>query len=121
MRPEEADVAFLWHMLGAARTVQELLQGYDSDRYYEDRTKQLAVERGLEVIGEAARRVSRSFRNAHPEIPWRHIVAQRNIIAHWYYSLDQEKIWDSATVGVSELIALLEPLVPPPPPDPEPG
>ena len=83
MRPEEADAAFLWHMLNAARLIEEILTDYEEDRYRSDRLAQSAVERQIEIIGEAARRVSASFRDAHPEVPWRAIIGQRNIIAHW--------------------------------------
>lgn len=121
MRPEEGDAARLWHMLQAARAVRGMLAGMDKDAYVRSRSTQMAVERGLEIIGEAARVVSDPFRDEHPEIPWRQITGQRNIIAHGYYAVSQDDVWDSATIGVPELIAILEPLVPPVPPDPEPG
>lgn len=91
------------------------------DDYLDSRTIQAAVERYLEVIGEAARGVSRTFREEHPEVPWREIIGQRNIIAHMYYDVRQDDVWVSATIGVNQLIVHLEQLLPPPPPDPEPG
>lgn len=118
MRPEEADAAYLWHMLWAARRVQEVMAGADLEQYRSNWQKQAAVERGLEIVGEAARRVSDDFKKAHPEIPWSQIIGQRNIIAHMYYDLRQQDVWESATEGVRELITILEELVPPPPPDP---
>lgn len=69
MRPEDRDAAYLWDMLDAARTVLRITAGVGSDRYLQDRTLQLAVERAIEIIGEAAGRVSETFRRAHPEIP----------------------------------------------------
>ena len=120
MRPDERDAAYLWHMLGAAREAQRSMADADFEEYLRDRDLQAMTERRLEIIGEAARGVSREFWAAHPEIPWRAIIGQRNIIAHMYYELRQREVWDSATAGVAELIALLEPLVPPPPPDPDP-
>jgi uncharacterized protein with HEPN domain len=61
---------------------QQIVGGVSRDEFLRNRTVQLAVERLLEVIGEAARRVSEAFRQAHPEIPWRRIVAQRNVLSH---------------------------------------
>lgn len=55
MPPEEGDVAHLWDMLEAARTVCELARGYTPEQYLSDRRTQLAVERAIEIIGEAAR------------------------------------------------------------------
>ncbi|MFO7899133.1 MAG: DUF86 domain-containing protein [Planctomycetota bacterium] len=117
MRPEERDAAYLWDMLDAARTVQEFVAGKALDDYVADRQLQLAVERAIEIIGEAARRVSKDFRAAHPEIPWRPIIGQRHVLAHEYGEIKHERIWAVATRHVPELITLLEPLVPTEPDD----
>lgn len=79
-----------------------------------------AVNRVVQVIGEAAAKVSKQFRDSHPEIPWRPIIAQRHILVHEYGRIDDDKIWRVATVYVPQLIALVEPLLPPAPPDPVP-
>lgn len=71
----------------------------------------LLLERRVEIIGEAARHVSEDFRTAHPEIPWRKIVAQRNILAHEYGDIDDEIMWDVATISMPALLRMLEPLV----------
>lgn len=55
------------------------------------------------------------LQHAHPEIPWRLIIAQRHVLAHDYGEIDHERIWRVATMHVPELIRLLEPLVPPAP------
>jgi uncharacterized protein with HEPN domain len=71
------------------------------------------VERKLEIVGEAARKVSDQFQTLHPEIPWRGIVSQRHFLAHEYGEVRQEKLWRVATQRIPELIAMLAPLVPP--------
>jgi len=80
-----------------------------------------AVERHLEIIGEAANRVSRSFREAHPEIPWQRIVAQRNVLAHEYGEIENTLVWRVATIRIPELIQQLQRLLPPLPPQPNGG
>jgi uncharacterized protein with HEPN domain len=70
------------------------------------------MERELEIIGEAARRISESFRQAHPEIPWREIIGQRNILAHDYGDVDAELIWKAVTQDLPQLIGYLDSLVP---------
>ena len=102
MRPEESDLAYLWDMLDAVRAIS----GFVRERG--------AVERHVEIIGEAAGRVSAAFREAHPEIPWRRIVAQRHVLAHEYGEIEHELIWKVATVHIPELIDALDGLVPPP-------
>jgi len=73
----------------------------------------LLLEHRAEIIGEAARRISRSYREEHPEIPWRKIIAQRNILAHEYGVMDDEIMWHIATISIPELIRAIEPLLPP--------
>jgi uncharacterized protein with HEPN domain len=74
------------------------------------------VERKLEVLGEAARRVSSGFRDEHPEIPWQQLVGLRNVISHEYHRVNYERIYGITREQALELIALLEPLIPPLPP-----
>ena len=97
-------------MLDAARSVREFTSGVTQDRKL-----QLAVERALEIIGEAARLVSPTFKTNHVEIPWKEIIGQRNVLAHEYGAINQERIWLVASRRIPELIRLLEPLLPPPP------
>jgi uncharacterized protein with HEPN domain len=114
MQPKE-DAAYLWDMLDGARTIVQMTTGVEFDQYLTNRMMQLAVERGIEILGEAARGVSDSFQQAHPEIPWRPIIAQRHILAHEYGSIQPDRIWRVVTIHIPALIALLEPLVPSPP------
>lgn len=59
-----------------------------------DRRTFLAVVHCLEIIGEAARQMPKSFREKHPEFPWRETASLRNVIAHEYFGLDIDIIWD---------------------------
>lgn len=81
--------------------------------------RQRAVERAIEIIGEAARRVSQDFQQAHAGIPWRSMIAQRNVLAHEYGEILQEHIWRVATQYIPVLTDQLAPLIPPLPDDPE--
>ncbi len=115
MRPEARDVAHLWDMREAAREVLEFTQGTTSARFASNKVLRYAVERQLHVIGEAARRISASFKEAHPEIPWKGIIAQRNVLAHEYGEILVERIWRVATERLPELVRLIDPLIPPAP------
>ena len=112
MRPEERDLAYLWDMLDAARTVRDFAEGVKFHQYECDRKLQLAVERAIEIIGEAARNVSKDFQDSHSDIPWRGIIGQRHMLAHEYGEIKQERMWLVVTERIPELIRLLEPLVP---------
>jgi uncharacterized protein with HEPN domain len=73
----------------------------------------LALQQLIQTIGEAARRVPEEFRVLHTEIPWPEIIGMRNIIVHRYAIVELELVWKTATHDTAELIALLEPLLPP--------
>ena len=108
MQPDEADAAHLWDMLEYAREAVRIASETDLSAYSRDRTLQLAMERALEIVGEAARKVSKEFRDTHPDIPWRRIIAHRHVLAHEYGDIRQERLWETATVHAPELIRFLE-------------
>ncbi len=74
---------------------------------------QSAVERQLEIIGEAARRITPEFQHSHPEIPWRGIIGLRNILAHEYGEVRLDRVWQIASTRIPELVELLDRLIPP--------
>ena len=74
MRPNERDAAYLWDMLEAAKNVHDFTRNLAFHHYQQDKKLKLAVERSIEIIGEAASKVSREFQEAHPEIPWKGII-----------------------------------------------
>jgi uncharacterized protein with HEPN domain len=113
MRPDGGEAAYLWDMVEAAREALEFTRGYDRRRYLAERSTQRAVERLVEIIGEAARRLPDALREAHPEIPWRRMIGQRHVLAHDYDDIDHERIWDLVCTYLPALIAHLEPLLPP--------
>ena len=117
MPPTSRDAGYLWDMLQAARRLQEFTAGVSFEAYLESILLQSAVERQLEILGEAARRMSEGFRQEHPEIPWTSIIGQRNVIAHQYDDVNLEQLWFVVTSGIPILIAQLEPLIPPLPPE----
>ena len=97
MASEERDAAYLWDMLEYARHCITLLANKSEHDWHYDLAVKLAIERSLELIGEAARKVSVTFRERHPEIPWRNIIGQRNILAHDYGQIDHARLYKTAT------------------------
>ena len=69
-----------------------------------DRRTFLAVVRCLEIIGEAARQMPKVFREKHPEFPWRETASLRNVIAHEYFGLDIDIIWDVIQTRIPVLV-----------------
>jgi uncharacterized protein with HEPN domain len=120
MRPDERDAALLWDMVVHARELVAIFGGRGLAEYRGDRLLRLATERMVQIIGEAAYKVSQPYRAANPQVPWVPIIKQRHVLVHDYGVIDDEKIWRVATVYVPELIPLIEALLPPPPPNPLP-
>ncbi len=114
MRPENPDAAYLWDMQEAAREIMEFMDGVSLERFQTDKMRRRAVERQLEVIGEAARHVSLAFQTAHPEVPWRLIIGQRHVIAHDYGDIIVERLYGVAANRIPELVTLIQPLIPRP-------
>ena len=75
------------------------------------RITELALTRLVEVIGEAANRVSEATRQHHPEIPWRRIIGTRNRLIHGYDVVDLDILWDIVQNDLPSLIGQLESIV----------
>jgi uncharacterized protein with HEPN domain len=71
-----------------------------------------AIERWVSIVGEAARRVSKSFQTAHPEIECKAIIATRHIITHEYGEVSYDILWRIVTIHLPKLVDALRPLVP---------
>ena len=108
------DEALLLDMLLAARDAMEFVAELDQSQFETSRLHQNAVIRSIEIIGEAAGKVSRACQQAHPEIPWSAIVGMRHRLIHDYNQVRIDLVWDVARNRLPELVAALEPLVPPP-------
>ena len=89
MQREPSPDSYLWDMLNAAMLVQTFVTGRTFDDYLTDPMLRAAVEREVEIIGEAAGRIPREYRDEHPEIPWTGIIGQRHVLAHGYGEIEQ--------------------------------
>ncbi|WP_419950942.1 DUF86 domain-containing protein [Candidatus Palauibacter sp.] len=103
-------------MLLAAQDAEEFASGLTFRQFDQDRLRQHAIIKAIEIIGEAAASVSRETREHHPAIPWREIVGMRNRLVHAYFEVDVERVWETVQRDIPQLISLIEPLAP----DPEP-
>ena len=107
MKPEDRDLALLWDMRKFARQAHDLVKRITFERLDRDSMRKLALERSLEVLGEAARRVSAEFQGKNPKIEWRDLVGQRNVLAHDYGKINHRRLYDSTRRIVPSLLAEL--------------
>lgn len=113
MAPEEQDAAYLWDMREAAREGVAILGGMGVEAFKQDKLRCRGVERIIEIVGEAARRVSPQYQVQHPEVPWHDIIGQRNIVAHEYGQIDYDLLYKTVRQDMPVLIAVLTRLLPP--------
>jgi uncharacterized protein with HEPN domain len=107
------DDAYLLDVLIAARKVLRYSAGFSWESFREDDRTQDAVMRNIQIIGEAARKLSEQFRGEHPEIPWNEILGMRNRLVHEYGRILVEKVWETVVEDIPALVRQIEPLVPP--------
>jgi uncharacterized protein with HEPN domain len=106
-RPNEA---YLLDMKKAAQSVLEFTKGMDAANFDKDAKCQSAVLYQLAVLGEAAKHVSKDFRELHPELPWKKVAGLRDILIHAYHGLDMEVIWKIIESDLPPLLDRLEKL-----------
>jgi uncharacterized protein with HEPN domain len=98
------------HMIEAAATARGFIVGRTRDELENDHMLAYAVVRAIEIIGEAASRVSQPTRQAANGIPWNSIVSMRNRLVHGYSAIDHEIVWGTVTNELPELIGKLKAL-----------
>lgn len=81
------DLIYIGHMLDTARKIASKVQGVDRTAYDADENLRRALVHLIQVIGEAARRVSQTLQQSHPAIPWRDIPGMRHKLVHDYLML----------------------------------
>ncbi len=110
MRPPKDEV-LLRDMLDYARRAVTAVTSRERPELETDPVLAAALERFIEVIGEAASRISTSTTTAAPQIPWREIVGMRNRLVHGYASVDNDITWDVVTGDLPAVIGALQKLL----------
>jgi len=106
------DDTYLVDILESARIALSYVAGRTWEGFAEDMQAQDAAVRRLEIIGEAARRVSAATRERHPEIEWREMTSMRNLVIHEYDVVDVHQVWDTIQNRLPPLIEILTKIVP---------
>jgi uncharacterized protein with HEPN domain len=102
------DLTRLRHMIEAAQKALQFAENRKCSDLSEDQVLSFALVRAIEIIGEAASRISPEFRDRYSQIPWAAIVGMRNKLVHAYFEIDLDLVWRST---INELPPLIESLV----------
>ena len=99
----DRDVGALTDMLAYANEAVRMVEAKERREVERDRVLNLALQRLIKVIGEAAGRVSDECREACPDLPWRQMIGMRNRLIHGYDSVDPDILWDTVTGDLPNL------------------
>ena len=106
------DGVYLGDMLDAARRVQAKVGGKTIDDFRADENLQLAVVHLIQIIGEAANRVSAETRARNASVPWNAVIGMRNRLLHDYGNVNYDVVWSVAVEEIPKLIASIGRLLP---------
>lgn len=112
MSRAERDASYLGHMLDAARRAIQRVEGVTFEQFAADDSLQDAVAHRIQIVGEAARRVSAATRSQYPSIPWPEVVGMRHRIVHDYLNVRVDILWDVVRNDLPPLVAHLTANVP---------
>lgn len=113
MREPERDRGRLLDILEAANNVIEFTEGLSLQELFADKIRFFAVEKNVEIIGEAAYMLTPAFKEQHPEILWHKIISMRHTLVHGYSTVIPKTLWDTALNDVPKLKKQIEKWVSP--------
>ena len=109
MRPD--DRVRILHMRDACLSVGRFIRARSRPDLDQDEMLRFALVRAIEIIGEAAARVSPDVRDSEPAIPWREAVGIRNRLIHAYFDVDLDVLWQTAIDDIPALLKSLQALL----------
>ena len=104
----ENDLSYLIDIVDCIMDINEFMKEIKFYEFENDKMRKLAVERQLEVIGQAANKISKDTQNILNNIPWGNIIGLRNKLAHDYGEILAERIWAISKNSIQELLKELE-------------
>jgi uncharacterized protein with HEPN domain len=102
------DQVYVSHILDAIRLIKEFVAGKSFKEFQNEPMRSSAVVRQLEIIGEAAKRLSLEMKEDSGSLPWSKITGMRDFLAHDYMQVDLKEVWKVATEDIIELEKELE-------------
>jgi uncharacterized protein with HEPN domain len=100
----ENDLVRLHHMLDAAQEALTFIKDKERDAIKSDRLLALALVKEIEIIGEAASRISKSYQDSTPQFAWAEIIGMRNRLIHAYYEVNIDRVWETVVHALPPLI-----------------
>jgi uncharacterized protein with HEPN domain len=102
------DVGRMQDMLAAAQDALSFAAGRAESDLATDRMLLLALVKAVEIVGEAASRVSAQTQDQYPELAWSGMIGMRNVLVHAYGSIDAGELWKTVQDDLPQLVTQLE-------------
>ncbi len=97
------DRVYLTHILDTIADIEKFTQGVSQEAFFENKEKQYAVLRALEIIGEATKNLSSELKNANSAVDWKHIAGMRDKLIHAYFGVNLPLVWETVKKDLPEL------------------
>lgn len=104
-------IDFLKHIRDEAAYITNNTGGVAEDDFLNDDTLKRAVVRSLEIIGEAVKKISKEFKNKHPEVEWKQMAGMRDRLIHDYMGVDYWIVWDVVSTKIPLLMEVVEKII----------
>lgn len=108
MRETVKDPGRIAHMYEAATILRDKSPDITLDSIKENQILFFGLAKLIEIIGEAAYKLTIDFKNSHRELPWDAIIGMRHVMVHGYYTISPDKIWATITSDIPDMIPILE-------------
>ncbi len=97
------DKAYLQHILDAISNIEKFIEGVTKEEFLDNVEKQYAVLRGLEIVGEAAKNISRELKKKYTHVPWKEVAGMRDKLVHQYFGVNLDLVWETLKTKLPEL------------------
>lgn len=102
------DDVYINHILEAASEINDFINGLDRNSFINNKMARAATIRQIQIIGEAAKKISDVTKSKYPNVPWKDIAGMRDKVVHDYFGVDYEAVWQTATVDIPALVKVLK-------------
>lgn len=103
MRERARDKSRLEDILEYSENVTRFINGHTFESFVADKVTYYSVMKNVEIVGEAAYMLSKTFKKAHPATPWKVVQGMRHVLVHDYATIDDKELYNTAVNGIPEL------------------
>lgn len=96
-------IIFIEHIIDSIKNIEYFMKKVSKESFFENKEKQSAVIRQIEIIGEAVKNLPSEFKDNNPNIPWKDIVGMRDKLMHHYFGVDLKIVWKTVKEDIPKL------------------